>query len=154
MTKKKEIPRDTFISAAADMLGGKSIRTATKDYQMSERDARWLSRNQGLCANEFRELVISKMQILQEELLDKIREKLDLIPPGQLAVTYGILNDKMEKTLPSINTLNVQNKIGIVMDGKTLSRDELLKMLADNRKKNKAPKLKHQPHKRDIIYCQ
>jgi hypothetical protein len=127
MPKKKKLPRDQFINAAADSLSGKSIRQLTKDYDMSERDARWLSRNQGLCAEEFRELVINRMQVLQEELLDKIRERIDEIPAGQLAVTYGILSDKMNRAQPSINNLHLTQKVGVQINGETLSREELIK---------------------------
>ena len=156
MTKKKEISKDAFISAATDMLKGKSIRQTTKDYQMSERDARWLSRNQGLNEKEFQKLVIRKSQVILEEALDMVREKLPLIPPGQLAITYGILADKLQKITETQNhNLTIQNtKIGIEISGKILSREELIELI---KPKNKDPGSKRKPPRskepNNIIDC-
>ncbi len=114
---------------------------------MSERDARWLSRNQGLCADEFRDLVINRMQVLQEDLLDKIRERIDDIPAGQLAVTYGILSDKMNRAQPTIHNLNVTKNVGVIVDGATLDREALIRLVSGGNKKGS------EREKQDVIDC-
>ncbi len=119
MAKKKAIPRDTFITAATDMLNGKNIRQVTKDYQMSERDARWLKRNQDLTADEFRDMVIDRLRILMADILDKIHEKQDQIPPAQLAITFGILSDKMQNFTTEIQAQTPQ--LGLQLRGRILS---------------------------------
>ena len=136
MTKKKEIPRDTFITAATGMLNGKSIRSITREFNMSERDARWLSRNQGLVAEEFRELVIAKSQILIEELLGMIRQKMNQIPAAQLAVTYGILTDKMEMNNPYTHSLSIKQELKLQVGEETWSREEAIKLLTKPMIKN------------------
>jgi hypothetical protein len=129
MAKKKPISKATFVSAAVDIFKGMSIREATNKYQISERDARFLSRNFGLCEEEFRTLVVTKTQVILEEILDRIRTNLDKISPNSLAVTYGILSDKMEKNLPSIHSETLQKKVGLELNGKVLSRAELMEVI-------------------------
>ena len=137
MPKKKNIDQEQFISAAVDNLNGKSIRKIMKEYELPEREARWLSRHKGLCIEEFREMVVSRLQVLQEELLEKIREKLDKIPAGQLAVTYGILSDKMAKVQPVPANLHFTQNVGLQLDGKDLSHAELVSIISGAKNERK-----------------
>ena len=127
MAKKKPISKETFVTAATDMLNGKSIRQVTKEYKLSERDARWLSRNQDLTADEFRDMVIDRLRILMADILDKIHEKLDQVPAGQLAVTFGILSDKMQNFTSEIQAQTP--KLGLQLNGKILSEEEINSIL-------------------------
>ncbi|MDA0349559.1 MAG: hypothetical protein O3C20_19375 [Verrucomicrobia bacterium] len=151
--KKKEVSKETFITAAADMLNGKSIRQVTQEYQMSERDARWLSRNQGLTEKKFQQLVISKSQVILEEALDMLREKLPSMSGSQLAICYGIVQDKLQKITETQNhNLTIQNNsVGIFVEGKKLSRDDLIKLLKPRTKED--PNSMHNPSLPDIIDC-
>ena len=122
---------------------------------MSERDARWLSRNQSLCASEFQKLVISKSQIILEEALDLLREKLPLISPNSLALTVGIVADKVQKiTETQNNNLTIQNNnVGIFVEGKKLSRDDLIKLLKPKPRTKEDPNSMDNPSLTDIIDC-
>ena len=129
MPVKKPIPQEPFITAATEMLKGKSIRQVMKDYQLPERDARWLSRNQDLTANEFREMVIDRLQIIMSGILEKIYEKLDQIPAGQLAVTFGILSDKMQLFVTEIESHAPEKESGYNVNGKMLTPLEIREIL-------------------------
>ena len=151
MAKKKAISKETFVTAATDMLNGKSIRQVTNEYAISERDSRWLSRNLGLCADEFRDMVIDRLRILMADILDKIHEKLDQIPAASLSISFGILSDKMQNFTTEIQSQTPQ--FGLQLRGKILTEEEVEEILTtgslSSKKKCQDPKHEEPP----IIGC-
>jgi|GEM_PF-3251071 len=104
-TKKKTVALQVAIEAAAKLAMGAGRRQVVAQHGVSARDVEVLRRLSGAEVEEFREGLRSRFREIQDQISADILRRKDEIPAGQLAVTLGIISDKlaaMESPVASI----------------------------------------------------
>lgn len=93
MPRQKKVDGEKLIGATADaILTGGSFRSAARELSPKDQDK--LCRALGMTVEKFRTEFADQLRAGASEALTLLRQKLDLLKPGELAFALSVLTDK------------------------------------------------------------
>ena len=128
MTAKKVAKPAEYVLAAVDVAKGMTVRKAQEVHtSLSHDDVRFCRRWVKASAEEFTEAIRVELRRSCGMLLEEIQKRIEKIPPSSLAMTYGILTDKLAALEMMPSTIRANLNVGF--GPRNLSREEVVAAL-------------------------